>query len=45
MVVLVPLVVRRGTHAVLVVELMAGALILAAGVAGFGRYLAFIPWP
>jgi sulfate permease, SulP family len=44
-VVLVPLVARHGTDAVLVVGLLAGAVIVAAAVAGFGRYLAFIPWP
>ena len=44
-VVLVPLVTRHGTDAVFIVGLLAGVLIFAAGVAGFGRYLAYIPWP
>lgn len=44
-VVLVPLVIREGVEAVFVVGLLAGGLIIAAAVAGFGRYLAFIPWP
>ena len=44
-VVLVPLVARHGVEAVFLVGLMAGVVILVAGVAGFGRYLAFIPWP
>lgn len=44
-VVLVPIVARHGVDAVLIVGLLAGALITLAGVAGFGRFLAFIPWP
>lgn len=44
-VVLVPIVARHGVNGVLVVGLLAGLVILAAGIAGFGRYLAFIPWP
>lgn len=44
-VVLVPIVARHGVQAVLVVGMLAGALIVAAGAAKFGRYLAFIPWP
>lgn len=44
-VVLVPVVARFGVDSVFVVGLLAGVVILAAGVAGFGRYLAFIPWP
>ena len=44
-VVLVPIVARHGVEGVFVVGLLAGVVILAAGVAGFGRYLAFIPWP
>jgi SulP family sulfate permease len=44
-VVLVPIVARYGLDAVFVAGLMAGVLIIAAGIAGFGRYLAFIPWP
>jgi len=44
-VVLVPIVARHGVEAVFMVGLLAGLVILAAGFAGFGRYLAFIPWP
>ncbi|MCU1373039.1 MAG: sulfate transporter, partial [Actinomycetia bacterium] len=44
-VVLVPVVARYGKDAVLVVGLLAGVLIVASAVAGFGRYLAFLPWP
>jgi SulP family sulfate permease len=44
-VVLVPIVARQGVEAVFVVGLVAGVVIVGAGVAGFGRYLAFIPWP
>ena len=44
-VVLVPIVARHGVDAVFMVGLLAGVLIVAAGVAGFGRYLAFVPWP
>ena len=44
-VVLVPIVARYGPEAVFVVGLMAGLLIVAAAVAGLGRYLAYIPWP
>ncbi|HTH05888.1 MAG TPA: SulP family inorganic anion transporter, partial [Ilumatobacteraceae bacterium] len=44
-VVLVPIVARHGTDAVLVVAIMAGALIVAAGLAGLGRFLAYVPWP
>ena len=44
-VVLVPIVTRHGIDAVFLVGLLAGVVIVAAGVAGFGRYLAFIPWP
>jgi SulP family sulfate permease len=44
-VVLVPIVARQGVEAVFAVGLVAGVVIVGAGVAGFGRYLAFIPWP
>jgi len=44
-VVLVPIVARHGVDAVFLVGLLAGVVILFAGVAGFGRYLAYIPWP
>lgn len=44
-VVLVPLIARHGPDAVLVVAVLAGVVITVAGVAGFGRFLAFVPWP
>ncbi len=44
-VVLVPVVARHGPESVLVVALFAGVVIVAAGVAGFGRFLAYVPWP
>jgi sulfate permease, SulP family len=44
-VVLVPIVHRYGADAVFVVSIMAGVLIVAAGIVGLGRYLAFVPWP
>ncbi len=44
-VVLVPLVARHGVEAVFTVAILAGLLIVVAGVIGFGRYLAYIPWP
>ena len=44
-VVLVPIVARFGVEAVFLVGVLAGVVILAAGIAGFGRYLAFVPWP
>lgn len=44
-VVLVPIVARHGVEAVFLVGVLAGIVIVAAGVAGFGRFLAFIPWP
>ncbi len=44
-VVLVPIVERNGTDAVLVVGIMAGVLVVAAAFAKVGRYLAYVPWP
>jgi SulP family sulfate permease len=44
-VVLVPVVHEFGVNAVFVVGLMAGILIVVAGVARVGRFLAYIPWP
>lgn len=44
-VVLVPIVARHGVEAVFLVGMLAGLVILAAGLAGLGRYLAYIPWP
>lgn len=44
-VVLVPIVERHGTDAVLVVSIMAGILVIVAAVVRLGRYLAYVPWP
>lgn len=44
-VVLVPIVAQHGVEAVYVVGLMAGVLVVAAGIARLGRFLAYIPWP
>ena len=44
-VVLVPVVSRYGAHAVLLVGLMAGALVVVASLARVGRLLAYLPWP
>lgn len=44
-VVLVPIVARYGAHGVLVVGVVAGLVLVVAGFAGLGKYLAFVPWP
>lgn len=44
-VVLVPLVARYGADAVVVVGVLAGVLVVAAGLFRLGRVLAYIPWP
>ncbi len=44
-VVLVPVVARYGVDAVYFVGIMAGALVVLAGVVRLGRFLAFVPWP
>ena len=44
-VVLVPLVARYGPDAVLVVGVLAGLLVVTAGVLRLGRALAYMPWP
>jgi sulfate permease, SulP family len=44
-VVLAPIVAAHGMAAVAVVSLLAGILVLAAGVARLGRTVSFIPWP
>jgi SulP family sulfate permease len=44
-VVLVPLVARYGTSVVYPVAVLAGAMVLVAGVFRLGRLLAYIPWP
>jgi SulP family sulfate permease len=44
-VVLVPLVARFGADAVIVVGVVAGVVVLAAGLFRVGRVLAYVPWP
>jgi SulP family sulfate permease len=44
-VVLVPLVAEFGVSAVAIVGLLAGLIVLAAGVLRLGRLVAYIPWP
>ncbi len=44
-VVLVPIVARYGPSAVPTVAIMAGGLVLLAGIVGLGRLVAYIPWP
>lgn len=44
-VVLVPIVATHGAAAVAVVSILAGVLVVAAGVLRLGRAVSFIPWP
>ncbi|MBN9613430.1 MAG: SulP family inorganic anion transporter, partial [Actinobacteria bacterium] len=44
-VVLAPIVAAHGVAAVAVVSLMAGLIVLAAGVLRLGRAVSYIPWP
>jgi SulP family sulfate permease len=44
-VVLAPIVALQGVGSVVVVTVMAGVLVLVAGVTGLGRAVTFIPWP
>ena len=44
-VVLVPLVARFGAEAVVIVGVLAGILVIAAGLFRLGRVLAYVPWP
>lgn len=44
-VVLAPIVVQYGVVAVAVVSLIAGAMVIAAGLARIGRVVTYIPWP
>lgn len=44
-VVLAPIVAAHGPTSVAMVTVLAGVLVLAAGVAGLGRAVTFIPWP
>ena len=44
-VVLLPVVARFGPESVPVVAIMAGGIVVLAGVLGLGRLVAYIPWP
>ena len=44
-VVLAPIVAQHGLGAIAAVTVLAGALVLTAGVTGLGRAVTFIPWP
>lgn len=44
-VVLAPIVAAHGTAAVAIVSLMAGVIVLIAGISRLGRAVSFIPWP
>ncbi|MGZ6912856.1 MAG: SulP family inorganic anion transporter [Acidimicrobiia bacterium] len=44
-VVLVPLVARYGAHAVVIVGVLAGVFVVAAGVFRLGRLVGYMPWP
>ena len=44
-VVLAPIVALQGLGSVVVVTVMAGVIVLVAGVTGLGRAVTFIPWP
>ena len=44
-VVLAPIVVLHGVGSVALVTVLAGLIVLAAGVTGLGRAVTFIPWP
>lgn len=44
-VVLVPLVARHGTEAVVVVGILAGLLVVGGALLRLGRVLAYMPWP
>jgi SulP family sulfate permease len=44
-VVLAPIVVHYGLGSIALVTILAGLIVLAAGVTGLGRAVTFIPWP
>jgi SulP family sulfate permease len=44
-VVLAPIVAEHGVGSVAVVTVLAGAIVLTAGLTGLGRAVTFIPWP
>lgn len=44
-VVLAPIVTAHGAGSIAIVTVLAGAIVLAAGITGLGRAVTFIPWP
>ena len=44
-VVLAPIVAQHGLSTIAAVTVLAGVLVLTAGVTGLGRAVTFIPWP
>lgn len=44
-VVLAPIVAQHGIGSIALVTVLAGVIVLAAGIIGFGRAVTFIPWP
>ncbi|WP_431238311.1 SulP family inorganic anion transporter [Mycolicibacterium aichiense] len=44
-VVLAPIVAQHGVGSVALVTILAGVIVLAAGITGLGRAVTFIPWP
>ncbi len=44
-VVLVPIVAHNGVGAVATVAVLAGVIVVGAGLAGFGRMIQYVPWP
>ena len=44
-VVLVPIVANRGVGSVATIALLAGVIVIAAGVLGLGKLVTLIPWP
>jgi SulP family sulfate permease len=44
-VVLAPIVLHDGVSAVTTIAVMAGVIVIVAGVAGLGRTIQFVPWP
>ena len=44
-VILAPIVVTHGAHAVVVISILAGVILVLAGLARLGRIVVYIPWP
>ena len=44
-VILAPIVVTHGPHAVVVISILAGIILVIAGLARLGRIVVYIPWP